>query len=109
MIINNLRLVKKTVMLFIILRARKTQVLLTLSNYSIIFNKSKVILLPNKTMKHTKPNTPLEALIHQHYLENNKLCIVNYLISYAGMLNTLVAKEIKDLFISFGKPYKPVS
>ena len=26
-----------------------------------------------------------------------------------GTRNTLVGKEIKDLIISFGKPYKPVS
>ena len=41
--------------------------------------------------------------------ENNKLCIINYIKSYIGMQNALVGEEIKDLIISFGKPYKPVS
>ena len=101
-------LVKKTVMLFIILRARRKQVLFTLSTDSIIFTENKVTLLPNKTMKHTKPNTPLEPLIYHHYPENNKLCIVNCLKSYIGMRNTLVGEDFKDLIISFGKPYEPV-
>ena len=60
-------------------------------------------------MKHTKPNTALEPLIYHHYSENKKLCIVNCLESYTGVRNTLVGEEIKDLIISFGKPYKPVS
>ena len=101
-------LVKKTVMLFIILRARRKQVLFTVSTDSIIFTENKVTLLPNKTMKHKKPNTPLEPLIYHHYPENNKLCIVNCLKSYIGMRNALVGEDFKDLIISFGKPYKPV-
>ena len=102
-------LVKKTVMLFIILGARRKQALFTLSTDSIIFKENKVILLPNITMKHTKPNTPLEPLIYHHYPENQKLCIVNCLKSYTGMRNALVREEIKDLIISFRKPHKPVS
>ena len=45
--------VKKTVMLFIISGARKKQALFTLSTNNIIFKENKVILLSNKTMKHT--------------------------------------------------------
>ena len=62
-------LVKKTVMLFIILGARKKQALFTLSNDNILFKENKVNFLPNKTMKHTKQNTPLEPLIYHHYPE----------------------------------------
>ena len=56
-------LIKKTVMLFVILGARWKQALFTLSTDNIIFKENKVILIPNKTMKHTKPNTPLQPLI----------------------------------------------
>ena len=45
--------VKKTVVLFIISGARKKQTLFTLSTSNIIFKENKVILLSNKTMKHT--------------------------------------------------------
>ena len=92
-------LVKKTIMLFIILRARRKQTLFTLSTNNIIFKENKVILLPNKTMKHTQPNTPLEPLIYHHYPENQKLCIVNCLKSFIGMWNMLVGEEIKDLIL----------
>ena len=109
---NNLQFkapVKKTVMLFIILGARRKQALFTLSIGNIIFKENKVILLPNKTMKHTRPNTPLEPLIYHHYPENQKLCIVDCLKSYIGMRKALVEEKIKDLIISFGKHHKPVS
>ena len=96
-------------MLFIILGARRKQALFTLSTDNIIFKENKVILLSNKTMKHTKPNTALEPLIYHHYPQNQNLCIVNYLKSYLGMQSALVGEEIKDLTISFGKPHKPVS
>ena len=49
-------------MLFLILGARRKQVLFTINNESIIFADNKVILLPNKTLKHTNPNRPLEPL-----------------------------------------------
>ena len=101
-------LVKKTVMLFIILVAHRKQVLLRLSTGNIIFKENKVILLPNKTIKHTKPNTPLEPLIYHYYPGNNKLYIVNCLKSYIGLQNALLGEEIKGGYC-FGKPYKPVS
>ena len=69
-------LLKKTVMLFIILGASRKQALFTLSVENIIFKENKIILLPNKTMKHTKANRPLEPLIYHHYPDNEKLCIV---------------------------------
>ena len=83
-------LVKKTIMLFIILGARKKLTLFTLSTDNMIFKENKVIFFPNKTLKHTKPNTPLEPLIYHQYPEIQKLCIVNCLKSYISMRNTLV-------------------
>ena len=102
-------LVKKTVMFFIILGARKKHALFTLSSDNIIFKENKVILLPNKTMKHAKLNTPLKHLIYHHYPEKQKLSIANCLKSCIGIRNALVGEEIKDLTISFEKPDKPVS
>ena len=57
-------------MLFIILVVRRTQALFTLSVDNIVFKENKVILLPNKTMKHTKANRPLKPLIYYHYPDN---------------------------------------
>ena len=94
-------LVKKTVILFIILGVRRKQALFTLSVDNIVLKENKFILLPSKTMKHTKVNRPLEPLIYHHYPDNEKLCI--------GIRNTLVTRDIRDLIISYGKPHKPVS
>ena len=49
-------LVKKTMMLFIILGARRKQVLFILGVDNIVFKENKDILLPNKTVKHAKAN-----------------------------------------------------
>ena len=102
-------LVRKTVMLFIILGALRKQALFILRVDNIVFKENKVILLPNKTMKHTKANRPLESLIYHHYSDNGKLCIVKCLQSYIGIRNTLVTRDIRDLIISYRKLHKPVS
>ena len=102
-------LVKKAVMLFLILGARRKQALFTLSVDNIVFKENKVILLPNKNMKHTKGNRPLERLIYHHYSDSEKLCIVKCLQSYIEIRKTLVTRDIRDLIISYCKPNKPVS
>ena len=76
--------VKKTVMLFMILGARRTQALFTITVDDIIIEKNKIVFLPNKTLKHSNIHTPLEPLIYQGYLLNEKLCIVN--ASYTMLL-----------------------
>ena len=95
-------LIKKTVMLFIILGALRKQNLFTLTTENIMFKENKVVFLPNKTMKYTKPNTLLGPLIYQHYPEIQKLCIVKCLKSSIGMRNALVGEEIKDLLLVSG-------
>ena len=69
--------VKKLVMLFLILGARRKQALFTINIENIIFADNKVILLPNKTLKHTNPNRPLEPLTYHKYEAKEKLCIVH--------------------------------
>ena len=96
-------------MLFIILGARRKQVLFILGVDNIVFKENKDILLPNKTVKHTKANRLLEPLINHHYPDNEKVSIVKCLQSYIGIRNTLVAREVKDFIISQGKSHKPVS
>ena len=75
-------LVKKIVMLFMILDARRKHALFTIYVDNIVFKNDKVILLPNKTLKHSKPTRPLHPLIYNAYKENIKLCLVNCLYSY---------------------------
>ena len=57
-------IVKELVMLFLILGARRKQALFTINIENIIFADNTVILLPNKTLKHTNPNRLLEPLTY---------------------------------------------
>ena len=102
-------LVKKIAVVFIILGARRKQALFTLSTDNVIFKENNFSLLPNKTIKHSKPNISLDPLIYHQYPGNNKSCIVNCLSSYIMMQKALVGEEFKNLIISFETPFKPVS
>ena len=78
-------LVKKTVMLFMILGARRKQALFTITVDNIIIEENKIVFLPNKTLKHSNIHRPLESLIYQGYPLNEKLCIVNAIQCYLGI------------------------
>ena len=75
-------IVKRLVMLFLILDVCRKQALFTINIENIIFADSKVIILPNKTLKHANPNRPLEPLTYHKYEAEEKLCILNCLQSY---------------------------
>ena len=49
-------------MLFFILGFRRKQALFTINTDKINFADNKVIILPNKTLKHTNASRPLELL-----------------------------------------------
>ena len=96
-------------MLFFILGALRKQALFTIHIDNIVFADNKVILLPNKTLKHTNPNRPLEPLTYHKYEAEERLCIVNCLQSYLEKRNHLVTEESRKLLITYGKPHKPES
>ena len=50
------QLCRKIAVLFMLLGARRKQKLLVLDIANVIVQTNKVILLPNKTLKHTNPN-----------------------------------------------------
>ena len=62
-------LVEKIDMFFMILGARRKHALSTIYIDNIAFQDDKVILLPNKTLKHSKPTKPLQPLIYNAYKE----------------------------------------
>ena len=57
-------LVKKTVMLFMILGARRKQGLFTVTVDNIVTEVNKIVFLPKKTLKHSSTHRPLEPLIY---------------------------------------------
>ena len=95
-------------MLFFILGAHRKQALFTI-NIENIFADDKVVLLPNKTLKHTNLNRPVEPLTYHKYEAEEKLCTVNCLQSYLEKQNHLVNGEVREFMITYGKPHKPVS
>ena len=58
--------------------ARRKQTLFTMGVENILFKENKVILLPNKAIKHSNLNRPLDPLIYQ-YSESFQQGIVNCL------------------------------
>ena len=66
-------------MLFLILGDRRKQALFTINIENIIFAENKVVVLPNKTLKHTNPNRTLEPLTYHKYEVEEKLCFVSCL------------------------------
>ena len=56
-------LFKKTVMLFMILGARRKQALFTKTVDNIIIEENKIVFLPNKTLKYSNIHGPFEPLI----------------------------------------------
>ena len=79
-------LVKKAVMLFMILGARRKQALFTITVDNIIIGENKIVfLLPNKTLKHSNIHRPLKPLIYKSYDLSEKLCIANAIQCYLGM------------------------
>ena len=67
-------LCKKLVLLFLILGARRKQVC-TFKN--VMLDHDKVILLSNKTLKHSAPNCHLKPLVYHSYKEKAKISIVD--------------------------------
>ena len=64
---------KKLFTLFLILGARRKQALFTINIENITFTDNKVVLLPNKTLKHTNPNRTLKPLTDHKYEAAEKL------------------------------------
>ena len=101
-------LFKKIVMLFMILGAWGKHALSTIYDDNIVFKDDDVILLPNKTLKHSMPLRPLQPLIYNAYKENIKLCSVNGLFSCLEWQKLPVNDDLKELVSSYGKLHWPV-
>ena len=83
--------------------------LFTITVDNIVVEENKIAFFPNKTLKHTNTNRPLEPLIHHRYTANEKLCIVECVNSYLGVRKELVHANVMEFIITYGKPHKPAS
>lgn len=84
-------LCKKLIFLLLILGARRKQTLMTVTVGNIILYDDKVVLIPNKTLKHSASHRLLEYFVYNKYLLNEKVCIANSMRFYLqGRNRTLV-------------------
>ena len=88
-------LCKKLVILILILGARREQALTSITVKNVVLGHYKVILLANKTMKHSAPNRPMKPFVYHSYKENEKLSKVNCMQFYLGERNC----KVKNNFI----------
>ena len=79
----------------------------TITVDNIVTEENKIVFLPNKTLKYSNTHRPFELLIYQRYSLNKKVCIVNAVQCYLGMLGNLVDANTKEFIIRYGKPHKP--
>ena len=81
---NCKQLCRKKEFLFMLLGARKKEVLLAIDIANVIVQTGKSILLPHKTLKHTNPKHPLQPIMYHSFSKNNNVFIVNCLKFYIG-------------------------
>ena len=81
---NCKQLCRKKEVLFMLLGARKKEVLLAIDIANVIVQTGKSILLPHKTLKHTNPKHPLQPIMYHSFSKNNNVFIVNCLKFYIG-------------------------
>ena len=83
------------------LDARKKDSILKIDINNVIVNNDKALLLPNKTLKHSSPQSPF---IYRHYGENEKLdCLQLYPTERNKRMGT------GKLIVTYGRPNKGAS
>ena len=100
---------EKLTVLFIILSEQRKQILLAIDIDNVKIYKDKLIILPNSSLKHIKPSRPLQAIVYHKFNGNPKLCVVECAKLYIEIRKELVAPEIKQFLVTYGKPHKGAS
>ena len=99
---------KLTVQLLILSEQRKKN-LLAINIDNVKIYEDKLIILPNSSLKHTKPSRPLHATVYHKYNGNPKLSVVECGKLYIEIRNELVPSEIKQFLVTYEKPHKAAS
>ena len=102
-------LTMKFVMLLMILGGRRKQAIVAIEIENVIITEDKLLLLPNKTLKHSKPGRPLECLSYKRFMENTNLCVVHCAEEYLKRRKLLVNGDTHKLLITYGKPHREAS
>ena len=106
----NLRsLTLKTVMLMALLSAQRCQTLHLIEVQNICFSSSSMTLTVPAHLKHSRPGFQNPVLHFNSFEEDPSLCIVASTRTYLHKTSKLRSTESTRLFLSFIKPFGPVS
>ena len=86
---------------------KQTLLAIDIDNFKIY--EDKLIILPNSSLKHTKPSRPLQAIVYHKFNGNPKLCVVECAKLYIEIRKELVPPEIKQFLVIYEKPHKAAS
>ena len=99
-------LIEKLTVLLLILSEQQKQTSLALYPDNAKIFEDKLIILPNSSLKHTKPSRPLQAIVYHKFNGNLKLCVVECVKLNIEIRKELVPPEIKQFLVTCGKPHK---
>ena len=102
-------LTEKLTVLLLIRREQWKQTLLAIDINNVKVYEDKLTILPNSSLKHTKPTQPLQAIVYHKFSGNPKLCVVECAKLSIEIRKELVPLEIKQLFVTYGKLQKAAS
>ena len=98
-------LTEKLTVLFLILSEQRKQTLLAIDIDNFKIYENKLNILPNSSLKHTKPSRPPQAIVYHKLNGNPKLCVVECAKVYIEIRKELFPPEIKH-FLPYGNPTK---
>ena len=102
-------LTEKLTVLLLILSELWKQTLLATAIDTVKTDEDKLIILPNFSLKHTKPSRPLQAIVYHKFNGNPKLCVAECAKLYIEIRKELVLPEIKQFLVTHGKTHKATS
>ena len=103
------QLSQKLVTLFMILGANRKNALTSFTIDDITLLDDRFIVCPSKVLKHSRPTFKQDPLVFTRFPLDEKLCIMHCLKIYLKQRKNLVSNDVKELFITYGKPHKPAT
>ena len=98
----------KTLLLLLLLGGQRINTIFNFRVDEMIINNVSVTFAPSSTLKHSRQNRKGDIFEYRSY-QNPKLCVVSALKAYLARRNNRVSNSIKELFITYKKPYRPAS
>ena len=102
------QLTLKLVVLLALITGQRVQTLHMFNLENMQKTEKCYVFFIEKLMKTTKPGKHIEPIRLFKFSENPSLCVYHYLTEYVERTKNVRGSH-KDLFLTFNKPYKPVT